>query len=518
MAEDVKYVLSLTDLLSPKLREANKEANKLEQSMGGVSTILGAIGAAAATAGVGLFVQSMVQAGSKVEDARVGLTTLLKDGAEAGKVIEQTMQDATKTPFAFEGLLAANKALIGAGETAEGSRAAVLNLANAIAATGGGDDELQRMVVNLQQIRNTGKATALDIKQFAYAGINVYQVLADATGKPIEKVKDMEVSYDMLTMALKKAHDQGGIYANGLENMAGNTSVQISNLGDALFQLKVKMFDDLKPAIDAVVSSGKGFIEVMRESWDWLTQNNEVVISFGAALGTLALGVIAYNGYLAIMSIATAWQTTLTFLQMVATDGLALALYAAGVTGAAAWALMTMGLSLVVAGVVLAYQKSEGFRNGVTLLADDAMIAGNALKLMWEAATGDTEAYKETSARIDQLLAERQAIMDGTYHGNQDHFGETVTGGVPFSMLTNYNAAGGKGGAKAKGGAGPSTDIAPAKAQPNKAVTINISIGKLIETFKIQTSNLKESTGEIGEHVTNTLLAAVNQASMKSDL
>lgn len=45
------------------------------------------------------------------------------------------------------------------------------------------------MAQNLQQIKNAGKATAADIKQFAYAGIDVYGILADYTGKSTAEVQ-----------------------------------------------------------------------------------------------------------------------------------------------------------------------------------------------------------------------------------------------------------------------------------------------------------------------------------------
>ena len=76
------------------------------------------------------------------------------------------MTDATKTPFEFQTLYLQIKQLMYVGVNAKQSREDVLNLANAISATGSGNDELQRMVINLQQIENTGQATALDLKQF----------------------------------------------------------------------------------------------------------------------------------------------------------------------------------------------------------------------------------------------------------------------------------------------------------------------------------------------------------------
>ena len=131
------------------------------------------------------------------------------------------------------------------------------------------------MTYNLQQIRNVGEATAIDIRQFGYAGVDIYQMLADSMGKTTTQIKGMTITYDMLSNALKSAHEAGGLYESGLEKMAANTSVQISNLGDAMFQLKVKMFDDLKPAIDSVIATGKDMIAGLRDGWDWMVEHKE---------------------------------------------------------------------------------------------------------------------------------------------------------------------------------------------------------------------------------------------------
>ena len=58
----------------------------------------------------------------------------------------------------------------------------------------------------------------------------------------------------------------------------------------------------------------------------------------------------------------------------------------------------------------------------------------------------------------------------------------------------------------------------PDKAKGTQAITINISINKLIESFKVETTNIQESTAKIKELVANTLLSAVNDASITADI
>jgi tape measure domain-containing protein len=538
--KDVNYRLTLTDLLSGKLREADGEAEKLETRLTGVQSMIRAAFAAAATYGVGSFVSSMIEAGTKVEDARVGLGTLLKDTEAAGQVIQNTMEDATKTPFAFEGLLAANKALIGAGENAENSRRNVLNLANAIAATGGGDDELNRMVVNLQQIKNVGEATAMDIKQFAMAGVNIYQVLADATGKPIDKVKEMKVSYELLTDALAKAHETGGIYEGGLEKMAGNTSVQISNLGDAMFQLKVKMFDDLKPAITWFISNIGQATNVLREGWDWMVKNKDEVkaVAFG-----VAAAATAYVTYAGAMKVAAWWQGALNTKGIVgimineALLGWELArAEGMGVMTAAQWALnaameanpigiIVTGIAALGAILYYAWEKSEMFRGGVMAMWG---VVKAAVGLMIESFQGLWNVMAGIATfDMDQIKKGLNQYADIVTNGYKKIGAAAVDGyneGVASKRAEDAN------GKTTKKVAQPGTKNSPvtspttsdatsaSKATGTKSVTITININKLIDKFEINANKITESYGKIQEHVANAILQAANDASLHSEI
>lgn len=508
MANNVEYVLSLKDLLTAKLNEADKAANKLESSISGVQSILGALGVTAGIAGIVSFGKSVVEAGTKVEDARVGLTTLLKDANDAGQVIKNTMEDAAKTPFEFEGLLAANKALISAGADANTARADVLNLANAIAATGGSNDELQRMVINLQQIKNTGRATAMDIRQFAYAGVNLYKAL-DAAG--IQHGKDSEITYEQITEALKKAHEAGGIYYNGLENMAGNTSIQISNLGDAMFQLSVQIFDYVKPAIDGVVSGLKSSIE-------FISENGSLFRSFGIVLAGVVSGYAAYNGLLLVNAVRMGASTIATFASMVATDGLAAALYAAGIAGATAWALIGGGIGLIAAGIYYAWENSEKFRGAVMgiweVVKTVAPMIGNAFmgigKMILGVLIPNPSMIKEGWTQLSGAFQDAGAKVSASFNkGYTSGLGDIASKTTAKSGKTNSANAVSK---------TTVSDISPKGATANKAVTINISIGKMIENFKINTTNLTESTSKVHEAVSNVLLQAINDSQIVGNI
>ena len=135
------------------------------------------------------FISAGLDYNAQIETYTTGLTNMLGSAEAAQQVMENIQADAARTPFDVESLTKANQYLISAGENASYARKTINALGDAVAATGGGSDELNRMAQNLQQIANTGKATAVDIKQFAYAGINVYGILADYTGKSTVEVQ-----------------------------------------------------------------------------------------------------------------------------------------------------------------------------------------------------------------------------------------------------------------------------------------------------------------------------------------
>lgn len=210
-----------------------------------------------------------VEYNAQIETYQTALTTLTGSAEKANKIIEQVKKDAASTPFEVASLVKGNQLLISAGLSAEQARDDILALGNAISATGGGEEELSRMVINLQQIKNVGKASALDIKQFAYAGIDVYGLLADYTGKTREEVTNLEISYEDLTGALKFASQEGGIYFNAMEKQSETFNGQLSNLkdnfmaflGEATIPLFTFLKDEVLPIINGILDGTLGIDE-----------------------------------------------------------------------------------------------------------------------------------------------------------------------------------------------------------------------------------------------------------------
>lgn len=219
-----------------------------------LGNVLTTLASKALDAAVG-FVQTGIEYNAQIEKYTTGFTNMLGSAEAANEAMKAIQEDAARTPFDVASLTEANQLLISAGENAGYSRKLIMALGDAVSATGGGNVELSRMAANLQQIANVGKASAIDIKQFAYAGINIYQVLADYTGKSVQDVQSMTVSYDLLSEALIAASEEGGRYYNAMDTQSQTMNGRVSTLKDNVSQLAGLMTGDLFNGIGMVISN-----------------------------------------------------------------------------------------------------------------------------------------------------------------------------------------------------------------------------------------------------------------------
>lgn len=314
----------------------NRSANTAGNGVSGMASQFAAASAKATvlanmltslgTKAVGLaknFVEMGISYNAQIEKYTTGFTNMLGSAQAAQEAMQAIQEDAARTPFDVASLTQANQLLISAGENAEYSRKVINALGDAVSATGGGNAELSRMAANLQQIANVGKAAAIDIKQFAYAGINIYQILADYTGKSVQEVQNMTISYDLLSQALIAASEEGGRYYNAMDTQSQTMNGRISTLKDNVSQLAGLMTGDLSSGIGVVIGHLNDMVVAAQEAYKedgWKGLGNAIleldnpisaiIKKFGqlgsAAVSALdkasyylnkALGKNAYSGY-----------------------------------------------------------------------------------------------------------------------------------------------------------------------------------------------------------------------------
>ena len=270
--------------------------------------IFSKLGSAALSAAEG-FISSGIEYNAQIEKYTTGFTNMLGSAEAAQQVMSQIQEDAAKTPFDVESLTKANQYLISAGENASYARSTIMALGDAVSATGGGNDELNRMSQNLQQIANTGKATTADIKQFAYAGIDVYGILADYTGKSTAEVQKMTISYDLLTQALQAASEEGGRYYNSMDTQSQTMNGRVSTLKDNVSQLAGLLTGDLSSGIGVVIGNLNDLIVKAQEAY----KTDGWIGLAGAITGLTEPINTAKNALKDFASKATTWLDQLSY-------------------------------------------------------------------------------------------------------------------------------------------------------------------------------------------------------------
>ena len=228
----------------------------------------------------------------QMEKYTTGFTNMLGSAEKAQAVLNQIKQDAARTPLNVDSLVQANQLLISAGVSAGEARSTILALGDAVSATGGGSEVLSRMAANLQQIKNVGKAASIDIKQFAMAGIDIYGVLADYTGKSTAEVQGMTITYDLLTAALKKASEEGGRYYNAMETQSQTLSGRIETLKDNWAQLLGTLTKGLTETEGNLVTAAAGWVQRLQEGFETAGANG-LMQAGGHIVDEVASGISA---------------------------------------------------------------------------------------------------------------------------------------------------------------------------------------------------------------------------------
>ena len=285
-SRQLQLVLKLQDDASRELRKVageldgvSKSTKTASNSFAGMAKTL--VGVAAAYLSVRKAYDAVslgVRIAADMQTAEVGLTTLLGSSEQAAETIKRLKIEAARTPFELPGLTQATQLLTSVTKDGNKSIDILLDVGEALAAMGKGQAELDRIIVNLQQIAAVGKAATIDIKQFAFAGIPIYEMLSETTGKTGEElskfIEEGGVTFDLLTKMFDEANDESGRFFNAFVNQSGTFNQALSNMKDS-FAIMMSdivqssgLFDGLTQSmIEAsdVMSNWRGNVQAVRD-------------------------------------------------------------------------------------------------------------------------------------------------------------------------------------------------------------------------------------------------------------
>lgn len=504
MSTNIDYILKLKDQFSNTFGKFDKGAAGVDAKVNQMSSSFNGLGVAIAAIGIGAFAGEILKVGSSYESMRIQLKNLTGSAEAGNAAFNRLKKDAETSTFGVEELVQANTMLMTTGLSADQARKDIQNLGNAVNYAGKGNDEFVRMAANMQQIKNIGKATAMDIRQFGIAGINIYGALAAATGKSTSEVKEMEVSYETLSKALEIANEKGGLFYGGSSSMAESTAVKISNLKDKLYNFYDTLFRNMKPLIDAIMN-GIGFLmDKMMQFGRFLKNNINIVYAFVAALGAVVAIYTVINALQLIMALTNPFT------------------------------LIVLGIAAAIAAVTYLYKEFEGVR--VVLNGIGAVLAGLG-KILWSSISGP---FKMIGALAEALLLIAGGDFKGAFNkvyntgksvakaqieGYKDVFNAVTTadkkdyltfgfGGNPLTDSLN-------GSSEASGGLAGSSNIGASSAKASsvgsvaggKPTSVIINIDSLIKENINQVNNVNgDGLQKFEKMLTEALLRVVNDS------
>lgn len=250
---------------------------------------------------------SVIGAEAEVERYRVVLGTMIGDQEKANAIIHDLdwnsgLSDYYGTANAVGGL----QSLVTYGLQAE-EAADDLKKIGDIAQ--GDTEAFNSMAQNLGQIFATGKASAMDLKQFANRGFDVVGELARIEGKSREEIEKAGVGYKEVRKALVSLTSAGGKYEGMLEkqkNTLGGVLKRIEafkvgvaeNIGHAINEPLKELLDTILKIADngkeAFIDKFAGALKVVIH---WIHQ---IVISFELIKMRLAESGSQFNGLKAV--------------------------------------------------------------------------------------------------------------------------------------------------------------------------------------------------------------------------
>jgi hypothetical protein len=218
------------------------------------------------------------------------------------------------------------------------------------------DDDLRPALAKLA--RQTGSL------EKAQQGASLAMDIAAATGKPLATVTDaLAKGYAGNTTALAKLDPKlrdlvkGGLDAEGamsvLADTFGGSATTKANTAEGQFQrLSVSLAETKETIGAALLPIIEKVLPFLTRMGDWASENTTTFLVIAGVIGGIAAAVVLVNGAMAVF---TAVMTVATVAQTLFNAAMALN----PVT------LIVIGIGLLIAALVIAYKKFEGFRNVV---------------------------------------------------------------------------------------------------------------------------------------------------------
>jgi hypothetical protein len=497
----VKYEMSLNDLMTSKIKAADGAVNHLEGSLHHASSeamsfgkeMIGALGVGFALFKGIAFVEQGVEAMHVLHQSIAQVEAGLKSTGEAAgltfdEIEKQAKEFSKELPYSRAMIMDMQAQLLTfpkvAGETFHTASEAILDMATR---THRGLNEVAIMVGKALQDPERG------ITAMRRVGVNFDEAQTDIIKKLVETGHAAEAQ----TMILKELSSEfgGSAKAAAEADPLFRYNKIMGSIKLAVGEAALELLHRLTPALESIANTFKAGIE-------WARQHADGLKYIALAVGIAGAGFIIYEAIINGVSLATKIWTGVQWLLNAAINANPIA-------------LLIVTIATVVTSIIYAYNHFAKFRAilwGVWETIKEfgrlAMDAFMGLSMMMHGVfTFNSDEIKAGFNRQLSVITESGqrlgAAFKKGYDGGMADFAKDQSKDNAPKTIAKVGKT---------GKVGDTGKAETAKATGNKSVTINIKIDNLVKEFQVKTTTIAEGANKAKELITQALLSAVNDS------
>ena len=262
VSEKISVIIEGEDRTGRAFKSVKSRMGGLASSAGTVLSTIGKFGAVLGGAAVGavtLLGKSALTSASAFEQSEIAFTTMLGSAEKAQELLGEITDFAKKTPFSLEGVERSSRQLLAVGFSAKEVIPTLKSIGDVSAGLGLGEEGLQRLILNLGQVKTQGKLTGRELRDFAVAGVPIIDELSKNLGVAKEEVAGLVskglVSSDEVLNAFASMSSEGGKFGDLMSKQSDTAAGRFSNLKDTLQILLREIGQSLLPLASSIVST-----------------------------------------------------------------------------------------------------------------------------------------------------------------------------------------------------------------------------------------------------------------------
>ncbi len=537
MSDKTEYVISLKDLFTKGINEADKASKNLDST---VITLQKTIAKIGASVGIAAFAKSVFDTTLQIDSLKNSLDFI--SGGNGSETFEYLRKTSDEMGLSLESSAQGFKQIAGAarGTILEGQKTREIfeGVSMASSVMGLSAEQSEGALLALSQMISKGKVQAEELRgQLGERIPGAFQIAARAMNMTTKELDKFMSDGNLLAEEFlpRFANQLKSEFSGGMAVATESLAAQTNRLKTEFLLLKTQIGDELRPVIIGLLQIMRGAISVVKDAIKFIKEHKDGLTFLAFTIGGVVLALKAYSYWLNIVSVVQGAKFLYGLVGMTAgLQGMTTAQYALNF----AMSLNPLGLVIVAVAALTA---------GIMILIDqyDELIG----KVNNAKVTGEGIIEKRLQSEVDALMkvkgmtlevAQTQALAtekrialkayemakmeemklasENGILGPSDELLKarmTTIGTIAaLKKLTQKNLFDGfakkpevfKGADGVKGASG----IDGAKAPKHTVITINID--KLIEKFTIATNTVTEGAQSIKEMVVKALIEAVNDS------